>query len=420
MTKLEQLIKELCPNGVEYKKLGEVATISRGGNFQKKDFCEDGVPCIHYGQIYTRYGLFADKTLTFISEEAAKKQKYAVKNDIVMAVTSENIDDVCKCVAWLGDDEIAISGHTAIIHHTLNPKYLCYYFHTAMFYAQKKKLAHGTKVIEVTPDKLTDITIPVPPIEIQVEIVKILDEYSTSVTALQQELEKELTARKKQYEYYRDLLLDFGVHAGGTSEREWRTLGEMFPFIRNGFVGTVTPFYTDKENGVRYLQGTNIHNGVISDNEVFYITKEFHEKHKKNELQSDDILMVQSGHVGECAVVGEKYKGSNCHALIILSNGGQCDSNYVRYYLQSTHGKRILVRITTGGTVKHILASKMKNVVIPFPPIEEQKRIVSTLDRFDKLCNDISEGLPAEIEARRKQYEYYRDRLLSFEERKNA
>mgnify|MGYP004612697873 CR=1 FL=1 len=420
MTKLEQLIKELCPNGVEYKKLGEVATISRGGNFQKKDFCEDGVPCIHYGQIYTRYGLFADKTLTFISEEAAKKQKYAVKNDIVMAVTSENIDDVCKCVAWLGDDEIAISGHTAIIHHTLNPKYLCYYFHTAMFYAQKKKLAHGTKVIEVTPDKLTDITIPVPPIEIQVEIVKILDEYSTSVTALQQELEKELTARKKQYEYYRDLLLDFGVHGGGTSECEWRTLGEMFPFIRNGFVGTVTPFYTDKENGVRYLQGTNIHNGVISDNEVFYITKEFHEKHKKNELQSDDILMVQSGHVGECAVVGEKYKGSNCHALIILSNGGQCDSNYVRYYLQSTHGKRILVRITTGGTVKHILASKMKNVVIPFPPIEEQKRIVSTLDRFDKLCNDISEGLPAEIEARRKQYEYYRDRLLSFEERKNA
>lgn len=215
MTKLEQLIKELCPNGVEYKKLGEVATISRGGSFQKKDFCEDGVPCIHYGQIYTRYGLFADKTLTFISADVAKKQKYAVKNDIVMAVTSENIDDVCKCVAWLGDDEIAVSGHTAIIHHTLNPKYLCYYFHTAMFYAQKKKLAHGTKVIEVTPDKLTDITIPVPPIEIQVEIVKILDEYSTSVTALQQELENELTARKKQYEYYRDLLLDFGVHGGG-------------------------------------------------------------------------------------------------------------------------------------------------------------------------------------------------------------
>ena len=107
MSRIDELIAELCPNGVEYKKLVEVATISRGGSFQKKDFCEDGVPCIHYGQIYTRYGLFADKTLTFISADAAKKQKYAVKNDIVMAVTSENIDDVCKCVAWLGDDEIA-------------------------------------------------------------------------------------------------------------------------------------------------------------------------------------------------------------------------------------------------------------------------------------------------------------------------
>ena len=224
MSRIDELIAELCPNGVEYKKLGEVATISRGGSFQKKDFCEDGVPCIHYGQIYTRYGLFADKTLTFISEDAAKKQKYAVKNDIVMAVTSENIDDVCKCVAWLGDDEIAVSGHTAIIHHTLSPKYLCYYFHTAMFYAQKKKLAHGTKVIEVTPDKLADITIPVPPIEVQTEIVKILDNFTELSAELSAELTAELTARKKQYEYYRDLLLDFGVHGGGTSECKWRTL----------------------------------------------------------------------------------------------------------------------------------------------------------------------------------------------------
>ena len=127
--------------------MGEVCTISRGGNFQKKDFCESGIPCIHYGQIYTRYGLFTDKTFTFINEESAKKQKYAVKNDIIMAVTSENIDDVCKCVAWLGEGKIAVSGHTAIIHHTLNSKYLCYYFHTTMFNNQKKKLAHGTKVI---------------------------------------------------------------------------------------------------------------------------------------------------------------------------------------------------------------------------------------------------------------------------------
>ena len=138
MSRLEELIQELCPDGVEYKKLGDIATISRGGNLQKKDFREAGVPCIHYGQIYTRYGLFADRTLTFISEECAKKQKWAYPNDIVMAVTSENVEDVCKCLAWLGNEPVAVSGHTAIIHHSLNPKYLTYYLHTEMFAAQKK------------------------------------------------------------------------------------------------------------------------------------------------------------------------------------------------------------------------------------------------------------------------------------------
>ena len=128
MTKLEQLINEFCPNGVEYKKLGDIATISRGGSFQKKDFTEHGIPCIHYGQIYTQYGLSADQTITYIAEAVGKRAKYAEPNDIVMAVTSENVNDVCKCVAWIGSEKVAVSGHTAIIRHNQNAKYLSYYF----------------------------------------------------------------------------------------------------------------------------------------------------------------------------------------------------------------------------------------------------------------------------------------------------
>lgn len=112
--------------------LGEIAAIVRGGNFQKKDFTETGVPCIHYGQIYTKYGLSATETITFINEIVAKKSKFASKNDIVMAVTSENIEDVCKCVVWLGEDDAAISGHTAIIKHNQNSKFLAYYFHRSV------------------------------------------------------------------------------------------------------------------------------------------------------------------------------------------------------------------------------------------------------------------------------------------------
>ena len=156
---------------------------------------------------------------------------------------------------------------------------------------------------------------------------------------------------------------------------------------------------------------------MISDNDVCYVNKDFNKKHCQTILKADDILVVQSGHVGECAVVGKQYEGANCHALIVMSNGGTCDSKYISYYLQSKEGKRKLNRITTGGTVKHILASQIKKVVVPVPPLSEQRRIISILDRFDALCHDICADLPAEIAARRKQYEYYRDKLLTFEEK---
>ena len=194
---------------VEIKKLGEIATITRGGNFQKKDFVESGLPCIHYGQMYTHFGTWTDKTLTYVDKTVFDKSKQAQPNDIVMAVTSENVDDVCKCTAWVGKEPIAVSGHTAIIHHNQNAKYLSYYFQSSGFYKQKVKLAHGTKVIEVTPDKLNDITIPLPPLSVQQRIVDVLDNFDAICSDLKIGLPAEIDARKKQYEYYRDLLLTF-------------------------------------------------------------------------------------------------------------------------------------------------------------------------------------------------------------------
>ncbi|MEY8675705.1 restriction endonuclease subunit S [Thomasclavelia cocleata] len=194
---------------VERKPLGEIATIIRGGNFQKKDFTERGIPCIHYGQIYTKYGLSATRTITFINENVAKKSKFANTNDIIMAVTSENLEDVCKCVVWLGKEKVAISGHTAIIKHNQNAKFLAYYFHTAMFFKDKKKLAHGTKVIEVTPSKLGDIIVPLPSLSEQQRIVDILDRFDTLYNDISKRLLAEINDRQKRYEYYRNKLLSF-------------------------------------------------------------------------------------------------------------------------------------------------------------------------------------------------------------------
>lgn len=406
MNRLETMIKELCPNGVEYKKLGDVASISRGGSFQKKDFCEEGIPCIHYGQIYTKFGLFTDKTITFINAETAKKQKFATKNDIVMAVTSENIDDVCKCVAWLGEENIAVSGHAAIIHHTLNPKFLCYYFHTAMFYAQKKKLAHGTKVMEVIPDSLTDIMIPVPPMEVQGEIVRILDNFT------------ELTARKKQYAYYRDLVLDFSIDGNSTNKCEWLMLGEVIYSLNTGL--NPRQFFQlntdDAEN--YYITIREIRNGKIVPNEK---TDRINDEalrlcNNRSNLEVGDVLFSGTGTIGETAVITENPTNWNIKEGVYTIKPIQSKilPFFLHYVLQTEKIKNAYMKKAAGETVKSIPMGELKKIIVPVPPIEEQERIVQLLIKFDTLCNDISEGLPAEIESRYNQYEYYRDKLLTF------
>ena len=137
------------------------------------------------------------------------KSKIAKQGDIVMAVTSENVEDVCSCTAWLGGDDIAVSGHTAIISHNQNAKYLSYYFHSADFFSKKKKLAHGTKVIEITPSALEDVVINLPCMNEQERIVSILDRFDALCNDLSSGLPAEIEARQKQYEYYRDMLLSF-------------------------------------------------------------------------------------------------------------------------------------------------------------------------------------------------------------------
>ena len=186
--------------------LSEICDLERGGNFQKKHFTEEGVPAIHYGKIYTYYGLYTDKTLNFIDEDIAKKQKFARNNDIIMAITSENVEDVCKCVVWEGKEPVAVSGH---IKHNQNARFLAYYFTSSHFQKQKEKYCIGTKVIEMKPDNLAKLLVPIPSIEEQNRIVKILDKFYSIANDISEEIPAEIEARQKQYEYYRDKLLTF-------------------------------------------------------------------------------------------------------------------------------------------------------------------------------------------------------------------
>lgn len=194
---------------VIWMKMSEIGTFIRGNGLQKKDFTESGIPCIHYGQIYTHYGTFAAKTKSYVSSETAKKCKKAHYGDLVFATVSENIDDVCKCVAWLGDEEICISGDSLAFSHNQNPKYIAYYFQTYTFAKYKRSRVTGTKVIRLHQSQLEQFEIPIPPLTEQERIVSILDRFEALVSDLVQGLPAEIAAVKGQYEYYRNKLLSF-------------------------------------------------------------------------------------------------------------------------------------------------------------------------------------------------------------------
>lgn len=194
---------------VELKKMSEVGTFIRGNGLQKKDFTKEGVGCIHYGQIYTHYGTSATETITYCSPELAAKLRKASKGDIVIATTSENVEDVCKAVAWLGEEDIAVSGDAFVYKHNQNSKYMAYLFQTADFLNYKKRKATGTKVIRLSGDAMGNYIAPIPSLEEQERIVSILDRFESLTTSLRAGLPAEIAVRGLQYEYYRDKLLTF-------------------------------------------------------------------------------------------------------------------------------------------------------------------------------------------------------------------
>ncbi|MBR3089079.1 MAG: restriction endonuclease subunit S [Prevotella sp.] len=189
----------------DIKLFGEICEMIKGNGVQKTDFVDEGIGCIHYGQIYTHYGSFTYTTNKFVSKEVFDKAKKASKGDIVMTDTSENVEDICKSVAYLGEEDIAVSNHALIIKHRQNPKFLSYTTYTKSFFNQKRKYAYGVKVTGIKPDHLARFLIYLPSIEEQNHIVSILDTFEASIA----NLEQQLSLRQKQYEYYRNMLLTF-------------------------------------------------------------------------------------------------------------------------------------------------------------------------------------------------------------------
>ena len=390
MSEISDMIQRLCPDGVEYRKLGEVGTFIRGNGLQKKDFVEDGVGCIHYGQIYTHYQTWTSRVISKVPEDLACKLVKVNCGDIVIACTSENIEDVCKAVAWLGNEQIVTGGHSAVYRHHLYPKYVAYFFQTEDFFNQKKKYARGAKVIDIKIDDLAKIEIPVPPLEVQRKIVEVLDNFS-ELTA---ELTAELEARKKQYEYYRDNLLNFNRGGQVASDVKWMKLGEICTLSR----GKVISKDYLRENAGCYpvYSSQTANNGELG---------------KINTYDYDGQYLTwttDGAYAGTVFKRKGKFSITNVCGLITL-NTKDVNYDYLYYWLSIEAPKYVYKGM---GNPK-LMSNVMGTILIPIPPLAEQERIVSILDRFEALTTDLTTGLHAEIKARKQQNEYDRETLLT-------
>lgn len=400
MSRIDELIAEFCPDGVEIRALGEIADLVRGNGMPKAVLTDSGVGAIHYGQIYTHYGAWTTATLSCVSTETAARLAKANPGDLIITNTSENLEDVGKAVAWLGTQPIVTGGHATVIRHREDPKFLSYWFQTASFAAQKRALASGTKVIDVSARQLAKALVPVPPLEVQREIVRILDTF----TELEAELKAELEARRHQYEHYRDSLL--------TRAREgcdWLTLRDVSTEFGRG-KSMHRPRNDPGLYGGRYpfIQTGDVRN---AGHQIATFSQTYNEAGlAQSKLWPEGTICITiAANIAETGIlILPACFPDSIIGLVV--DPAKASPGFVEYLLQSFRVE--LASQGQGSAQSNINLATFERQKFPFPSLPDQERIVEALDKF----NDLSVGLPAEIAARRRQYEYYRDKLLTFEE----
>lgn len=383
MSRLDELLRELCPDGVEQIKIGEVVKYEQPGKYI--------VESTDYKDEYTTPVLTAGQSF-ILGYTNEKEGHYPASSTNPVII----FDDFTGAFKWVDFEFKVKSSAMKMLTADEERTSLRYIYHVmgkiAFSSSEHKRLWIGT---------YSEFMIPLPPLEVQSEIVRILDNFT------------ELTARKKQYEYYKTKVFT-------SYQYEEVTLGKVLLSIHTGL--NPRKFFKlntdDAEN--YYVTIREFKDGQLqfTDKTDRINDEALRLCNNRSNLEVGDVLFSGTGTIGEMYVIEEEPTNWNIKEGVysLKPNPERVLSKYLKYYLSTKPMQDKFEMLAEGGTVKSISMKKMDAMIIQLPSIEDQRKIVAILDRFDILCNDLSAGLPAEIEARQKQYEYYRDKLLTFKE----
>lgn len=387
MTSIETLLGELAPHGVSHLRLGDVASLSSS---RATAGTLDSTTYIGVDNLLPNFGGRRDAGHGVNSSGAIA---FGV-GDILIG----NIRPYLKKV-WLADrnggaspDVLVLSIDRACIGSLL-PRFLYFVLASERFIDYSMLHAKGAKMPRGSKAATLDYKVPVPPLKVQREVVRILDGFSELESELEAALEAELDARRRQHAYYRDRMFDFS-----STDIRWIPLGDAVGNLDNQRRPVTR---SDRSNGVYPYYGAN---GVQDYVEDYLFDGTFL-------LMGEDGSVVQKNGAPVLNWATGKIWVNN-HAHVLKEKSADVRLRFVYHYLQTLD----ISSFVTGGTQPKLNQGNMNRIAIPVPQVEEQDHIVSVLDKFDALVNDLSIGLPAELAARRTQYEYYRDKLLTFEE----
>jgi type I restriction enzyme S subunit len=406
MSKLDSLVAELCPNGVEYKTLGELGEFYGGlTGKSKEDFSDGNAKFITYMNVFSNFSINTDITDS-VKVGIAERQNSVQLGDVLFTSSSETLDE-CGMAAVL---TVQIENPLYLnsfcfgfrLHDTslLLPGFSKFLFRSEALRKQIVRTASGVTRFNVSKEKMKKIRIPLPPLPVQSEIAKILDNFAELTAEIAKEHTAELTARKKQYEYYRQSLLSL-------PDVPRISLGEVG---RVAMCKRIMKAETTPDGEVPFYKI-----GTFGKAPDAYISTEIYERYRRDYSfpKKGDILISAAGTIGRAVIFnGEPAYYQDSNIVWLEHDESQVMNKYLFYIYQLSPW-----HISTGGTISRLYNDNITKARIPLPSLEEQTRIVEILDKFDSLTTDITAGLPAEIAARQKQYEYYRDKLLTFKER---